>query len=215
MMPTTNKVYHLYLELLQKYGPPEKSWPQWCTPEKTPQLREIIAIGAILTQRTSWHNADLALRNLKKERLLSLQKIANLSNLEQLTGLIKPSGFYQTKPRRLYDFCSFAVREYGGLENLMKEDLEVSRQKLLGIKGIGPETADTLLLYALDQPSFVVDEYTKRLVKKRKLATNLAYEHLKNLFEKNLPRNVKTYQDLHALIIIEEKGKAGSVMQEV
>jgi len=93
--------------------------------------------------------------------------------------------------------------------------LGVARKKLLTLNGIGPETADTLLLYALDQPSFVVDEYTKRLVKKRKLATNLAYDYLKNLFEKNLPRNVKIYQNFHALIIIEEKGKAGSVMQEV
>ena len=214
-MPTKNKIYQLYLELRQKYGPAEKFWPQWCFAKKTIRERELIAIGAILTQRTSWHNADLALRNLKKEGLLSLQKIANLSNPEQLTGPIKPAGFYQTKPQRLFDFCSFAVNEYGTLENLMEEILEISRQKLLDLKGIGPETADTLLLYALDQPSFVVDEYTKRLVKQRKLATNLAYDYLKNLFEKNLPRNVKIYQNFHALIIIEEKGKAGSVMQEV
>lgn len=180
-----------------------------------PHLRELIAIGAILTQRTSWHNADLALRNLKREKLLSLHKIANLPNLNQLIELVRPAGFYQTKPKRLFDFCSFVANDYGGLENLTKEDLEAAREKLLTLNGIGPETADTLLLYALDRPSFVIDEYTKRLVKKRKLAAKFTYDHLKTLFETNLPRNVKIYQDLHVLIIIEEKGKAGSVMKEI
>ena len=214
-MPTTNKTHQLYLELKQKYDPAEKFWPQWCAPKKPPKIRELIAIGAILTQRTSWHNADLALRNLKKEKLLSLPKIANLPDLDQLTELVRPAGFYQTKPKRLFNFCSFVIKEYGSLENLMKENLEVAREKLLTLNGIGPETADTLLLYALDKPSFVIDEYTKRLVKKRKLATNFAYDHLKKLFEDNLPSDVKLYQDLHALIIIEQKGEAGSVMRKV
>ena len=214
-MPIINKIHQLYLELKQKYDPAEKFWPQWCAPKKPPKIRELIAIGAILTQRTSWHNADLALRNLKKEKLLSLSRIANLPNLDRLTELIRPAGFFQSKPRRLFDFCSFVIKEYGSLENLMKEDLEVARKKLLALNGIGPETADTILLYALDRPSFVIDEYTKRLVKKRKLATNFAYDQLKELFETNLPRDVKIYQDLHALIIIEQKGEAGSVMRKV
>ncbi len=122
-----NKIHQLYLELQQKYGPTEKFWPQWCASKKSLRLRELIAIGAILTQRTSGHNADLALRNLKREELLSLQRIANLSDLKKLTELVRPAGFYQTKPKRLFDFCSFVTKEYGNLEKLMEENLEVAR----------------------------------------------------------------------------------------
>lgn len=211
-----NKVYQLYLELHQKYGSTEKFWPQWCASKKSPRLRELIAIGAILTQRTNWYNADLALRNIKREKLLSLRKIAGLTNLERLTDLLRPAGFCQTKPKRLFDFCSFVIEEYGSLADLMREHRKkVVREKLLALNGIGPETADVLLLYVLDKPSFVIDEYTKRLVKKRNLATNLAYDHLKELFEQSLPRDVKLYQDFHVLIIIEEKGEAASVMRKV
>jgi len=210
-----NKIHQLYLELQQKYGPAEKFWPQWCASKKTPRLRELTAIGTILTQRTSWHNADLALRNLKREGLLSLSKIATLPNLDQLTDLIRPAGFYQSKPKRLFDLCSFVIKEYGSLENLIKEGLAVAREKLLALKGIGPETADTILLYALDRPSFIVDEYTKRLVKKREIAADFTYDYLKELFEKNLPCDVKIYQDFHALIIVEQKGEAGSVMRKI
>lgn len=215
-MPTSaNRIHQLYLNLHQKHGSPERLWPQWCATKKTPRLREIIAIGAILTQRTSWHNADLALRNLKKSRLLSIAKIAKLSDLNCFTELIRPAGFYTTKPQRLFDFCSFIAREYGDLEGFMGENLEKARKKLLALKGIGPETADTILLYALGRPTFVIDEYTKRLVQRRELATNFDYNYLQKLFERNLPRDVSIYQDFHALIIIEQKGEVGSVMRKV
>lgn len=210
-----NKIYQLYLELLERHGPPVEFWPQWCKEKKSLKDRERIAIGAILTQRTSWHNAHLALLNLKKKNLLSLPKIAGLTDFSQLVDLIKPAGFYQTKPKRLLYFCSFVIKEYGGLENLMAEDLKIARSKLLAISGIGPETADTILLYALDKPSFVIDEYTKRLVKKRKLTDNLNPDSLKKLFEENLPRNVRIYQDFHALIIIDQKGEPGSIMEKI
>ena len=209
------EVYQLYLELLEKHGSPQKFWPQWCARKKTLATKEKIAIGAILTQRTSWHNAHLALLNLKKENLLSLQKILGLTDFSQLVDLIRPAGFYQTKPKRLFNFCSFAIKEYGGLEKFMAENLEVARDKLLSIPGIGPETADTILLYVLDKPSFVVDEYTKRLVKRRGLTDNLNSDSLKNLFEENLPGNVGVYQDFHALIIIDQKGEVGSRMEKI
>lgn len=106
----SNPFYQLYFELLGKYGSPVKFWPQWCARRKSLREREIIAIGAILTQRTSWHNAHLALVNLKKAKLLSLEKIAALKDLKTLTELIKPAGFFRSKPRRLKDFCSFVVR---------------------------------------------------------------------------------------------------------
>jgi len=214
-MTAPNEIWQLYLELYQKYGPPERLWPQWCASKKSPELRELIAIGAILTQRTSWHNADLALRNLKKAGLLSLQKISALPDLDYLAEIIRPAGFYQTKPKRLFNFCCFVTKEYGSLEDLRRETLEDARKKLLALKGIGPETADTILLYAFDKPTFVIDEYTRRLVRKRRLSRKLGYDHLKKLFERNLPRNAKIYQDFHALIIIKEKGRARSVMKEI
>jgi len=138
-----------------------------------------------------------------------------LKNLKKLTELIRPAGFCQTKPKRLFDFCSFAIEEYNGLENLVKEDLEITREKLLALYGIGPETADTILLYALDRPTFIIDEYTKRLVIRERLARALTYDYLKQLFEENLPQDVEVYQNFHALIIIEQKGKEGSVMKIV
>ncbi|MBU1110155.1 endonuclease [Patescibacteria group bacterium] len=210
-----SKIHQLYLELLQKHGAPVKLWPQWCAKKKDNRLREIIAIGAILTQRTSWRNADLALRNLKREKLLSLEKIADLGKPDNLTELIRPAGFYQTKPHRIFDFASFVVKEYETLDNLMEKGMATTREKLLSLKGIGPETADVILLYALDKPSFVIDEYTKRLTAKRKLAETFTYDFLKQLFEANLPRDVEIFQNYHALIIIEQRGRIASKMEIV
>jgi endonuclease-3 related protein len=190
-------------------------WPQWCAKRKTDGLREIIVIGAILTQRTGWYNANLALKNLKKANLLSLSKIASLPNLKRLGKLIRPVGFYQTKPKRLFALASFITEEYGSLKEFAKESLTRARDKLLSVYGIGPETADTILLYALDKPSFVIDEYTRRLVKKRKLSQKPDYDSLKELFEKSLPRDVGVFQKFHALIIIDQKGGKQSLMEVV
>lgn len=210
-----NNIHRFYLQLYEKYGDPKELWPQWCAKEKTDSLREIISIGAILTQRTSWHNADLALINLKKKNLLSIAKIAAVDNPEKLKNLIRPAGFYRTKPKRLFTFASFIVKEYGKLKNFMDEDLQVAREKLLNLYGIGPETADTILLYALDKPTFIIDEYTKRFVKQKNISCDLAYGSLKGFFEKNLPKDAIIFQKFHALIIIEQKGRKGSIMEIV
>ncbi|MBU0708829.1 endonuclease [Patescibacteria group bacterium] len=210
-----NTIHQLYIELLRKHGDPVKLWPQWCAKEKDNELREIIAIGAILTQKTSWRNADLALRNLKKEKLLSLEKIAGLGKPDILTGLIRPAGFYQTKPQRVFDFASFIVKECKTIDNLIEKEVGTTREKLLSLKGIGPETADVILLYALDIPSFVIDEYTKRLVAKRNLTETFTYDYLKQLFEDNLPKDVEIYQNYHALIIIEQRGRKTSRMEVI
>jgi len=210
-----SKIYQIYLDLLQKYGSPEKYWPQWCKKSKTIRDREIIAIGAILTQRTNWHNAETAILNLKKTGLLSLKKISELQSSERLIPYVRVAGFYQSKPRRLFDLCTFVVKNYGNIENLLKDELKIIKEKLLSLYGIGPETADTILLYSLDKPSFVIDEYTKRLAKKEELAENFDYNCLENLFEKNLPADVKIYQDFHALIIFSQKEKSGWRMKTV
>jgi endonuclease-3 related protein len=207
------KIYQLYLDLLKKHGAPVRLWPQWCAPKKSQKLKEIIALGAILTQRTSWRNAHLALQNLKKGSLLSLEKIAALKNLEKLKTLIRPAGFYQTKPRRLFELAKFFKKQ--SPEKLRKENLQTLRQKLLSLFGIGPETADVILLYVLSRPSFVIDEYTRRLVKAKNLSKDLTYDHLKKLFEKNLPKNIKIYQNYHALIIIDQRGRTAAKMEIV
>jgi endonuclease-3 related protein len=208
-----NKIYQLYLQLYGKYGDPAVFWPQWCAKNKTEATREIVSIGAILTQRTSWHNADLALENLKRKNLLSLEKIAKLKNLDELTELIRPAGFYQSKPKRLFSLASFVVGSYGNLTDFMREELNLARDKLLGLYGIGPETADTILLYALDRPTFVIDAYTQKLVEKEGLAKNLDYHYLKQLFEDNLPKDTTLFQNFHTLIIVEQKGQEGSMMR--
>lgn len=210
-----NLIQDLYLSLLKKHGKPKKYWPQWCASKKTLKEREIIAIGAILTQRTSWRNAHLALLALKRRRMLSIKKIANLKDFPILVESLKPAGFYNTKPKRLFAFCSFITSNYGGLSNFMKEDTKVAREKLLEVYGIGPETADTILLYACDKPTFVIDEYTRRLAIREKLANDLKYNSLKKLFERSLTKDSRVYQNFHALIIITQKGEVKSKMTRV
>jgi endonuclease-3 related protein len=214
-MGKTNRIIELYQELRRAHGTPSRFWPYWCAPKKTTRDREIIIIGAVLTQRMSWRNVDMALENLKQAGLLSLARIARLKSLKRLTRLIRPVGFFHTKPQRLFDIASFIVREYGSVGKAMKENSAVLREKLLAIKGIGPETADTILLYALDQPVFVVDEYTRRLVQQRRFSKDVNYEHLQNLFETKLPQNPQLFQDFHALIIISQKGGQGSMMKKI
>jgi endonuclease-3 related protein len=194
----------LYQQLKEKYGKPQGQWSLWCHRPKTEQEREEVIIGAILTQRTNWKNVESALTNLKKAKINSLRDIERLGS-KKLEDLIKPSGFYQVKARYLFNLTKFIIKNYGSLEKIKKVELKELREKLLKLKGIGPETADSILLYALDKPIFVIDEYTKRLMKKRKLAENLSYEFLQKLFEKNLKRNFRLYQDFHALIVIDGK----------
>lgn len=203
-----NRIYQLYLDLLEQFGPPEKYWPQWCKKEKSIHDREIIALGAILTQRTSWRNAQMALENLKKDHLLSFRKLAELNGPEKLINLVRVAGFYNSKPRRIWEFCKF-IENYGSLGKFSKESLATVREQLLALYGIGPETADTIALYALDKPTFVIDEYTKRLVKKENLVNNFDCAYLKDFFEKNLPNDEKIYQNFHALIIFSQKEKTG------
>lgn len=204
----------LYKDLLQKYGDPSKIWPQWCAKEKDLHTRELIVIGAVLTQRTSWRNAEIALKNLAKAGLLGLEKISRQSNLNKLTELTRVAGFYTTKPKRLYELATFIVRS-GGIESLLNRETKRFRSELLEVYGIGPETADTILLYVFDKPSFIIDEYTKRFSIKYGLTDGLGYYELKELFESTLPKDTKVYQNYHTLIIVDQKGIEGSKMRIV
>lgn len=214
-MERQNQIFKLYRRLYQQYSSPALFWPQWCAKKKSIRTRELIIIGAVLTQRMSWRNVDIALKNLKQENLLSLKKISELKSLKKLSRLIRPVGFFQRKPKCLFEVASFIVNEYQDVRRLKKQKTEILRQKFLGIKGVGLETADTILLYALDKPVFVIDEYTKRLVQQNQLSSNLDYESLQSLFERSLSKDYRLFQDFHALIVIDQKGKQKAKMRKV
>ena len=199
------ELYSLYLELKNKYKKLDKYWSLWCKNKKSWKEKEKIAIGAILVQRTSWKNVEKALYNLEKQRSLSIKAIYRIGKKDSkiLENFIKPSGFYKQKAKRLFEFCKFIVEEHKTLKNFLKQGTNKSREQLLSLFGIGPETADSILLYAGQKPVFVIDEYTRRWIKMHYLADNLSYKSLKKLFEKNLPQNYKIYQKFHAMIILE------------
>jgi len=150
----------------------------------------------------------LVFKNLREANILSIEKIYQVGKKSRgsLEELIRSSGFYKQKAQRLFQLCKFIIENHKSLERFFGQNLKTCRQQLLKIYGIGPETADSILLYAGDKPIFVIDEYTRRFVKKHKLSTKFSYDYLQDLFQKNLPRNVKTYQDFHAMIVLEGKG---------
>lgn len=194
----------LYKHLRKKYGQPKGQWKLWCKRPKNEKDREEVLIGAILTQRTNWQNVELALANLKKAKANSLRGINRLG-VKKLAPLIRSSGFYLAKAEYLFKLAGFIIKNYGNLGKMKKPDFRQTREELLGQRGVGPETADSILLYALDKPVFVIDEYTRRLVKKLRLSPNLSYNCLQELFERNFKKDYRFYQDFHALIVIEGK----------
>lgn len=201
-----NEFEKLYEELKRKYGHSDGQWSLWRKRPKTDREREEVIVGAILTQRTNWKNVEMALENLKKKKINSLKDIYGLG-AQKLAPLIRPSGFYLTKANYLFRLIEFIFKNYKNLKQMRKANLKELRRQLLELKGIGEETADSILLYALDKPVFVIDEYTRRLIKKRNMAQNLSTAFLQNLFEKNLRKDFRLYQDFHSLIVIDAKNK--------
>ena len=199
---------------MEKYRKPKGFWKKWCKEKKTKRDREEIVLGAILTQGTNWKNVELALNNLKKAKVISLKDIYRLGK-RSLAPLIKPSGFYKQKTERIYQFCKFIIENYGSLERFFKQDLATCREELLKLPGIWLETADSILLYAGQKPIFIIDEYTRRFVKKHKISNNLSYNYLQDLFQKNLPRDIKIYQDFHAMIVLEGKGTNWDLISKI
>lgn len=183
----------IYHKLYNTFGP--QHW--W--PGDTPF--EII-IGAILTQNTNWQNVEKAITNLKRNKCLTPSGLKNIS-LNKLARLIRPSGYYNIKARRLKEFINFLCSEYKSKVTLMaKENLPALRKKLLDVKGIGPETADSILLYALDKPIFVVDAYTKRILSRHNILDNHAdYHKVQELFMNNLPKKTRLFNEYHALLV--------------
>jgi len=183
----------IYQILYQAYGP--RHW--W--PGETPF--EVMA-GAILTQNTSWRNVEKAIQKLKGEGVLNPQRIHHLKK-SQLAPLIKSSGYYRIKTDRLKSFVDFFFEEYDGkVKKMGREKLGALREKLLRVKGIGPETADSILLYGLRKPIFVVDAYTKRILLRHGLIPEkVSYEEVQKLFMDHLPSDEKLFNEYHALLV--------------
>jgi endonuclease-3 related protein len=206
------KLKSTILQLRKRYGNQCDWWPCiW--PSKVPSRRAFeIAVGAILTQNTSWKNVEQALRSLTREKLVSPQAIASCRE-DRLARTIRSSGYYKQKAKKLKLFAQFVEKELrGNVLNLAKgRSLDQARARLLDLWGIGPETADTILLYALDQPIFVVDAYTRRLFVELSADPSWLKRHddeLREACEKAVPRRSRaTWKEAHALIVAWGKEK--------
>lgn len=161
-----------------------------------------VMVGAILTQNTNWSNVEKAIAALKEKKLLNAEKIFRLEP-KKLAGLIKSAGYYNIKAARLKSFLKFFFERYAFRSRLMaKQDLAVLRKQLLSVNGIGPETADSILLYALNKPVFVVDAYTKRIFSRHKLIKEEAeYAQVQDIFTRNLKADAKFFGEYHALLV--------------
>ena len=159
-------------------------------------------VGAILTQNTNWQNVEKAISNLKKRRVLSAKKLFLIPEKE-LAALIRPAGYFNLKARRLREFLRFFNKVYQGqLRRISAQRLPELRQQLLAVCGIGPETADSILLYALGKPIFVVDAYTKRILLRHGLIKQDAgYQDIQNLFMSNLDNDSGLFNEYHALLV--------------
>ena len=193
----SDKLMRIYDRLYKRFGP-RHWWPADTDFE--------IITGAILTQNTAWANVEKAIANLKRERVLTPDKMRK-TNTRALAGLIRPSGYYNIKAKRLKAFVNFLFKNYNGsLKKMLSRKTADLRKKLLSIKGIGPETADSILLYAAGKPVFVVDAYTRRIFSRHNLIPSGAgYDDVQRFFTDNLPLDEMLFNEYHALIV--ELGK--------
>jgi len=199
----------LYKMLLKEFG--SLNW--WPMDQKyhkkfNSDPRFEVIIGAILTQNTAWSNVEKALENLKSKKMLEIKKISEI-NIKTLQKMVKPSGFFKQKAKRLKNLALYLQNNYNGnLDNFFNRDLSDVRKELLSLNGIGPETADSILLYAGNLPIFVVDAYTKRICKRIPIDVNISYEEIQGYFQTKLSKTykkselTKIYNELHALIVI-------------
>jgi len=173
--------------------------PQGWWPGETPFE---VCVGAILTQNTNWQNVERAIENLKQTGVLSPKALYELPELI-LAELIRPAGYFRVKATRLKNFIRFLVENFeGDLERLFALPLAEAREALLSVSGIGPETADSILLYAGEKPTFVIDAYTRRILLRHGLATeDMGYEDLREMFMRHLPEDTQLYNEYHALLV--------------
>lgn len=169
-------------------------WPGW--------TRFEVIMGAILTQSTSWSNVEKTIANLRRARALTPKALGKMRTA-RLAKLIRSSGYYRQKAKKLKSFVRFLERGYGGsLKRMFRRPATALREELLAVHGIGPETADSILLYAGGRAVFVVDAYTRRIMARHGWAKEeIGYEPLREMFEKRLPRDARLYNEFHALLV--------------
>ena len=182
----------VYYRLYRRYGP-QHWWPG-------DSVLEVI-LGAILTQATSWSSVEKALHNLKSADLLSMEALKEISH-DELAALLRPSGFFNAKARKVKALIDHVSTGYGGdLETMLAKDTEELRGELLSIHGIGEETADDILVYAAGRASFVVDSYTRRILKRLAIQPqDERYEEYRRLFHGQIPPDPSLYNEYHALL---------------
>ena len=162
-----------------------------------------IAVGAILTQNTAWVNVEKAIANLKREKLLNPRRILACPD-GALEKALRPSGYFRVKARRVRGFCEYLVEHHGGsMARMAKQPFETLRPQLLDVHGVGPETADDILLYACHKPVFVVDTYTRRILSRHgHVAHVIGYEELRAIFERHLEADDALFKEYHGLIVL-------------
>ena len=190
---TASLLTGVYERLFERFGP-QGWWPGDCAFE--------VVVGAILTQAAAWTNVEKALANLKAAGVLSAEGVASMPEGE-LASLLRPSGYYNAKARKLKAFAGLLEREFGGdLDQMLDCPAEELRERLLGTHGIGPETADSILLYAAGRPVFVIDAYTRRVFSRLGVAPERdTYEAWQGLFVESLPAEAGLFNEYHALIV--------------
>jgi len=190
-MPSTLK--EVYDRLLAAFGP-QNWWPGDSPFE--------VIVGAVLVQNTSWKNVERAIANLRDADLMSPQALYALPP-EELAELIRPAGYFQVKTKRLRNLLRFIVDEFdGSLDLMFQVELATLRERLLAVHGVGPETADAILLYAGGLPTFVVDTYAHRVLARHGwIGYDAAYDEITDFFESNLPQDTPLYNEYHALLV--------------
>ena len=190
---TGKTLMEIYNLLFSAFGP-QNWWPAETELE--------MMVGAVLTQNTSWNNVEKAIQNLKERDLLSVRKLSQIS-ASTLTGYIRPAGYYNVKGRRLKNLLKLIEDKYNGdTKGLFSLDTDTIRKELLSVKGIGMETADSIVLYGAGRPVFVVDAYTHRILIRHELIDEEAgYHDLQAFFMDHLPPDVELFKEFHALIV--------------
>jgi endonuclease-3 related protein len=191
--PLRRRLLRLYGALHARFGP-QHWWPA--------RSRFEVAVGAVLTQHTAWTGVERAIANLRSEGQLDPARLAALP-AGRLGRLIRPAGTYRVKARRLRALVEFLLSRFGGkIERLGRAPLPELRAELLRVRGIGPETADSILLYAAGRPVFVVDAYARRVLSRHRIVPRgIGYEALRGLLEAHLPGDPRLFNEYHALLV--------------
>ena len=194
MQSATNQRLNEMFDLLLDHFSPQNWWPG-----ETPFE---VMVGAVLTQNTNWKNVEKAIDNLKRQGLLNPENLHALP-LSRLAEEIRPAGYYNIKAKRLRNLTTFIEERYGGdLAAMLDAESGALREGLLSIKGVGPETADSILLYAANLPVFVIDAYTYRiLIRHGMIDEETTYDELQSLFMDHLPEDSRLFNEFHALIV--------------